>query len=260
MLHGYGYAPSRATDGAWVLLHVEIPGRGGRGDFSLRMHRYRCLLEGRYHRSVVGMAIIVQQIPAEQGQGEYHWEKYDCEVIYRYPVVKIYEGDDRALRESDNLFDLAHYAGMQAWKERGNDARKLDYMKILLAELNRRQWSHEEKMTLLWFIEGIMHMTRESTPSSGVKNPVAASSVTMPYGKSRNELVRSPGLYEGVSCKRGNPPPCATHQANEVPSLKIRRKGPFAEAHRARERGGGGKLCRHAGLRVDGCAPRYGGV
>ena len=31
MLHGYGYAPSRATDGAWVLLHVEIPGRGGRG-------------------------------------------------------------------------------------------------------------------------------------------------------------------------------------------------------------------------------------
>jgi len=142
----------------WVLLHVEIQGRGGREDFPLRMHRYRCLLEGRYNRSVVGMAIIVQQIPADQGQGEYHWEEYDCEVIYRYPVVKIYEGDDRALRESDNPFDLAHYAGMQAWKERGNDARKLDYMKILLAELDRRQWSHEEKMTLLWFIEGIMHI------------------------------------------------------------------------------------------------------
>ena len=146
----------------WVLLHVEIQGRGGREDFPLRMHRYRCLLEGRYNRSVVGMAIIVQQIPADQGQGEYHWEEYDCEVIYRYPVVKIYEGDEQALRESDNPFDLAHYAGMQAWKERGNDARKLDYMKILLAELDRRQWSHEEKMTLLWFIEGIMHIEDRS--------------------------------------------------------------------------------------------------
>ena len=83
-------------------------------------------------------------------------------MIYRYPVVKIYEGDERALRESDNPFDLAHYAGMQAWKERGNDARKLDYMKILLTELDRRQWSHEEKMTLLWFIEGIMHIEDRS--------------------------------------------------------------------------------------------------
>jgi len=47
---------------------------------------------------------------------------------------------------------------MQAWKQRSDDVRKLDYMKILLAELNRRGWSHEEKMTLLWFIEGVMHI------------------------------------------------------------------------------------------------------
>ena len=31
-------------------------------------------------------------------------------------------------------------------------------MKILLAELNKRGWSHEEKMTLLCFIEGVMHI------------------------------------------------------------------------------------------------------
>ena len=32
--------------------------------------------------------------------------------------------------KSDNPFDLAHYAGMQAWKQRGSDTRKLDYMKL----------------------------------------------------------------------------------------------------------------------------------
>ncbi|NLD96778.1 MAG: hypothetical protein GX635_06620 [Synergistaceae bacterium] len=62
------------------------------------------------------------------------------------------------MRSSENPFDLAHYAGMQAWRNRSSDARKLGYMKILLGELNRRGWSHEEKAALLWFVEGIMHI------------------------------------------------------------------------------------------------------
>jgi hypothetical protein len=49
-------------------------------------------------------------------------------------VFKIYEGDENALQNSDNPFDLAHYVGMQAWKQRGSDIRKLNYMKLLLAE------------------------------------------------------------------------------------------------------------------------------
>ena len=69
--------------------------------------------------------------------------------------------------KSDNPFDLAHYAGMQAWKQRGSDTRKLDYMKLLLAELDKRGWSHEAKMALLWFIEGIMHIADEDVWEDG---------------------------------------------------------------------------------------------
>ena len=68
--------------------------------------------------------------------------------------------------KSDNPFDLAHYAGMQAWKQRGSDTRKLYYMKLLLAELDKRGWSHEEKMALLWFIEGVMHIEDDSKSSA----------------------------------------------------------------------------------------------
>ena len=84
-----------------------------------------------------------------------------------YPVFRIYEGDEDALRKSDNPFNLAHYAGMQAWKQRSDDVRKLDYMKVLLAELNKRGWSHEEKMTLLWFIEGVMHIENDTIWNDG---------------------------------------------------------------------------------------------
>jgi len=153
--------PLISGENAWILLHVEIQGRGGKENFPLRMHRYRCLLEGRYNRPVAGLAILVQPIAANQAEGIYCWEGYGSRVLYEYPVFKIYEGDEEALQKSDNPFDLAHYAGMQAWKQRGSDTRKLDYMKLLLAELDRRGWSHEAKMALLWFIEGVMHIADE---------------------------------------------------------------------------------------------------
>jgi predicted transposase/invertase (TIGR01784 family) len=79
-------------------------------------------------------------------------------VLYEYPVFKIYEGDEEALQKSDNPFDLAHYAGIQAWKHRRQDARKLIYMKTMLHILNERGWSRDEKLWLLWFIEGVTHI------------------------------------------------------------------------------------------------------
>ena len=159
--------PLISGENAWILLHVEIQGRGGKENFPLRMHRYRCLLEGRYNRPVAGLAILVQPIPADQAEGIYCWEGYGSRVLYEYPVFKIYEGDEERLQKSDNPFDLAHYAGMQAWKHRGSDTRKLDYMKLLLAELDRRGWSHEAKMALLWFIEGVMHIADEDVWEDG---------------------------------------------------------------------------------------------
>ena len=49
----------------------------------------------------------------------------------------------------------------------GSDTRKLDYMKLLLAELDRRGWSHETKMALLWFIKGVMHIEDDSAWNYG---------------------------------------------------------------------------------------------
>ena len=51
-------------------------------------------------RSVAGLAILVQPIPADQTEGVYRWEGYGSEVTYRYPVFRIYEGDEDALRKS----------------------------------------------------------------------------------------------------------------------------------------------------------------
>ena len=150
--------PLKSGQETWVLLHVEIQGRGGKDPFPARMHHYRCLIEGRYNRPVVGLALITHPLPGDQEEGVYRWSQFGTRVTYEYTVLRLYEGDEEALRESDNPFDLAHYAGMQALKQQGSDQGKLGYMKILLGELKKRHWSHEDKAFLLWFIEGIMNV------------------------------------------------------------------------------------------------------
>ena len=53
--------PLRAKEDAWVLLHVEVQGRGRNEDLPLQMHRYRGLLEGRYQRHISGGAAILEK-------------------------------------------------------------------------------------------------------------------------------------------------------------------------------------------------------
>lgn len=154
--------PRLSREDVWVLVHVEVPGRGGREDFPLRIYQRSCLIEGVYCHSVVGLALLVQPFPEDQEKGVYQWSRFGSEVFYECPVFRLYEGDEETLQKSDNPFDLAHYASIQAWKERDNDARKLAQMKILLEELDQRPWSSEKKINLLRFLGGIIHMEDQS--------------------------------------------------------------------------------------------------
>ena len=144
---------------AWILLHAEVQGRGGDEDFSLRMHRYRGLLEGRYRRPVIALALLIEPLSELVSGGRYSWEGYGTRVSYEFPVFRIYEGDEERLKWSENPFDLAHLAGLRAWRSRGNEARKLDYLKEMLRLLDSRGWSHDEKAELLVFMEGVIHLT-----------------------------------------------------------------------------------------------------
>ena len=127
------------------------------------MHRYRGLLEGRYRRPVIALALLIEPLSKAQSSGVYRWEGYGTRVSYEFPVFRIYEGDEEALKASENPFDWAHLAGLRAWKSRGNEARKLDYLKEMLGFLDKRGWSHDEKAQLLTFMEGVIHLTEDGS-------------------------------------------------------------------------------------------------
>ena len=155
--------PLRTQEDAWVLLHVEVQGRGGNEDFPLRMHRYRSLLEGRYRRHVCALALLIEPLSEAQSCGVYSWEGYGTRVKYEFPVFKLYEGDEEALKASDNPFDWAHLAGLRAWKSRNSEPRKLSYLKEMLKLLDERGWDHADKAQLLVFMEGVIHLTEDES-------------------------------------------------------------------------------------------------
>ena len=155
--------PLRSGENAWILLHAEVQGRGGNEDFPLRMHRYRGLLEGRYRRPVIALALLIEPLSKAQSSGTYRWEGYGTRVIYEFPVFRIFEGNEETLKTSENPFDWAHLAGLRAWKSRGSEARKLDYLKEMLQLLDERGWSHADKAQLLVFMEGVIHLTEDES-------------------------------------------------------------------------------------------------
>ena len=155
--------PLRTQEDAWVLLHVEVQGRGGNEDFPLRMHRYRGLLEGRYRRHVSALALLIEPLSEAQSCGVYSWKGYGTRVKYEFPVFKLYEGDEEALKASDNPFDWAHLAGLRAWKSRNSEPRKLGYLKEMLKLLDERGWDHADKAQLLVFMEGVIHLTEDES-------------------------------------------------------------------------------------------------
>ena len=57
----------------------------------------------------------------------------------------------------------AHLAGLRAWKSRGSEARKLDYLKEMLELLDERGWPHADKAQLLVFMEGVIHLTEDGS-------------------------------------------------------------------------------------------------
>ena len=155
--------PLLSGEEPWILLHAEVQGRGGNEDFPLRMHRYRGLLEGRYRHPVIALALLIEPLSKAQSRGFYRWEGNGTRVSYEFPVFKIYEGDEEALKASENPFDLAHLAGLRAWRSRGSEARKLDYLKEMLGLLEERGWSHADKAQLLVFMEGVIHLTEDAS-------------------------------------------------------------------------------------------------
>ena len=142
----------------WVLLHVEIQGRG-RENISRRMFRYYCLIFTHHDVNPAALAILTSRRPKAEGEpGIYNANVFGTKIEYKYNVIKAYELDDEELK-AGNIVDLFVYSAKIAAKYRKSNKKKLGYMKIIVQLLAKKGWEKFMRRRFIIYLERVMHLS-----------------------------------------------------------------------------------------------------
>lgn len=143
----------------WVLLHIEIQGRGGEM-ISLRMFRYHCLIFLRHKRHPAAIAILTAKRPKKEGEpGIYQADIFGTKIEYKYHTVKAYEYDDEELLASESPVKLFIYAVKVAAKYRKSNEQKFEYMRKILRVLIGKGWDSKRRRYFIIMLEQTMRLS-----------------------------------------------------------------------------------------------------
>ena len=146
----------------WVLLHIEIQGRGGRENFSLRMFRYHCLIFIHHDRHPAALAILTAKRPKKEGApGIYNYKFFGTEINYKYNVVNAYAFTDEELKSSGSFVDLFIYALKKSKENRKSKIEKGKYMREILKLLEERGLSQKKRRVFVIFVERALELSME---------------------------------------------------------------------------------------------------
>ena len=149
--------PLKNGGSAWVLLHIEIQGPGGK-DISMRMFNYFCLIVSHYKRYPVGLVILTAHRPARETPGKFEVSQYGTSINYKYNVIDLWSLRDEELLEGNNPFKFMMYAARKALSCRKDEMQKFVYLKELRKLLQFGGWGKEESRVLLLFTERIVNL------------------------------------------------------------------------------------------------------
>ena len=166
--------PMKRGGDIWLALHIEVQGAKG-GNLPERMFYYNSSLRLKHLKKsrrrkkkgeqetsaassisdVVSLAILTA--PRPLGEAEFYERKsYDNELCYKYPAIKLWELDSKALEESANPFDCVLLAGLGVIKSGSDDVSRVSHIKALGEVLDAKGWSEDEKYSLFRFTEAIL--------------------------------------------------------------------------------------------------------
>ena len=131
--------PLKSGKNQWVLLHIEVQGKGGE-DISYRMMLYYCLIFAHYRRMPVALAILTDKRPSGKTPGKFEFSEYETKPLYKYNLSEVYDQDDEKLLNSDNPFDTFIYAAKRYsdYMNSENQNIKLEYLLKISRNLYER--------------------------------------------------------------------------------------------------------------------------
>ena len=137
----------------WILLHIEIQGRGGE-NISARMFRYQCMLFVHHNRHPAAMAILTAKRPKKEVEpGKYEAELFGTKIKYEYNVIKAYELDDEELKARKTITSLFLYALKKGKESRKSEKDKFAYMKEIMELAAKMGFDINKRRFFMGFVE-----------------------------------------------------------------------------------------------------------
>ncbi|NUO78615.1 cytosolic protein [candidate division KSB1 bacterium] len=182
----------------WLLIHVEVQGYE-QAEFPERMFVYNYRLFDKFKREVASLALLTDENPNYR-VSEYQRSRWGCEVIFRYPIVKLIDYRERwnELEVSSNPFAIAVMAYLKALEARGNDHEKYTWKKHFLVELYRRGLTREKILALYKFIDWIITVPEE-LENEIFEEVKAIEEATMPHITTAERIGIKKGKQEGIA-------------------------------------------------------------
>ena len=151
--------PLKSGKNQWVLLHVEVQGKGGE-DISQRMILYCSLIFAHYRKMPVALAILTDKRPSGETPGKFEVGSYGTELLYKYNLFEVYNQDDEKLLNSDNPFDSFIYAAKKYSDYMSDDAQKvkLEYLLKITRSLYARGLNEQERARIIIFVSRLINL------------------------------------------------------------------------------------------------------
>jgi hypothetical protein len=181
----------------WLLIHIEVQSYRDT-HFPKRMYIYHYRLLDRYDVEIVSLAVL-SDADVNYCPSEYRRSRWGCELIFRFPVVKVldYGRDWEALEQNSNPFAIVVMAHLKAQAVAEGGARK--YWKLRLVRLlYERGYSRQDVLELFRFIDWLIALPEALDKVFWTELSEFEEEKRMPYVTSVERIGIEKGLQQGL--------------------------------------------------------------
>lgn len=182
---------------AWLLIHIEVQGRGGRA-FSKRVFFYNFRLMDDQKAEVVSLAVLTDDRPGVTGS--YDVGRWGCSHSFRFPFIRVIDFALRwgELETSDNVFAPVIMAQLKALETKGDNEQRYIWKRRLIFRLYDRGYDRQKIINLFRFMDWVMKLP--SGLEQRLKQEVYAvkEERKMPYISTIERMAMQEGFQQGL--------------------------------------------------------------
>jgi len=136
----------------FVLCHIEVQSKKGKGDLPLRMFEYFYKIYDKYKIPITAIAILADE-NRNYRPVLYRQEFMGTELIYKFNSYKIIEQSEEALRADPNPFAVVALTALMAIKHKDRDDEQLkDIKHDLYEEMMKRKMEKSVRQGIYDFL------------------------------------------------------------------------------------------------------------